>query len=87
MSTQGRRELKPPRAVTVTISAELRVQLEACKPAGHRQGCPLSPEKQAAMMEFYGKINQQELADILGISKTTTIKWYRRLKEADSATA
>jgi uncharacterized membrane protein len=80
--------LKPPRPLTVSISPELRARLEACKPAGVRgRDCPLSPEKRAAMMEYYGKVNQQELADILGISKTTMSKWYRRFREAEHATA
>lgn len=77
----GRRELKPPRALTVTISPELRAKLEACRPAGsYHRVCPLSKENQAALLEYYGKVNQAELAEILGVSKTTMIKWYRRLK-------
>jgi len=82
---QGRRELKRPRPVTVTISLELRTRLEALPPAGRQRACPLDPEKQAALVEFWPKARHKALARELGLSYTTTLHWYRILSAGKAA--
>ncbi len=76
---EGRRLLKPPR--TFAISSELRKRLEALPPAGRRSECPLDAEKQAALLEFWPKLQHKPLARELGLSHTTALRWYRILTE------
>ena len=86
MSEDQRKHLSRPKEVRIRISTELRARLEALPPAGRQRACPLDPEKQAALVEFWPKVRHKALARELGLSHTTALHWYRILnKEKGSA--
>lgn len=75
-----RRELKAPAPVTVKYSADLLARLTACRPAGPpARACPLTPEQQAALIEYWPKTHHGDLCEALGVTKNTALSWYRKL--------
>jgi len=59
----------------------LRKRLEALPPLERKYGMKLNPEKLSALVEFWPLAQHRALAEELGISHTTALRYYRKLTE------
>jgi hypothetical protein len=62
----------------VMISDSLRAVLEACPPAARKAMDP-TEEQRAAILEYWGKIRQADLAKALGVCRNTLARWHEEI--------
>lgn len=67
------------RVEQVKISDDMKAKLEALEDAPPPD-LKWTPEQDAIIMEYYNKKRKDQLADVLGVSKSSLLNRYNKLK-------